>query len=133
MPAPIQDNQDNQEPVMHFMQAHDWEDPIMVKTMEACDLIEYYLSSLSLETWRQKYDDFNRIKANGPVKLDQIFDIEILHESLNILIRADELWIADLNDKLTYLNNIYGIEIVCEKDNQGKYICDSWVVIDIKN
>ena len=136
MPAHVQDNQDNQdneEQVMHFMHEYDWDDPVMVKTMEACDLIEYYLSGLSLETWRQKYDEFNRIKANGPVQLGQIFDPEILHESLNILIRADELWIADINDKLTYLNNTYGIEIVCEKDNQGKYIRDSWFVIDIKN
>ena len=130
MPAQhVQEEDHEEEPVMHFMHAHDWDDPVEVKVMEACDEIEDYLSGLSLDEWRQKCDEFNRIQ--GSVSLNQIISEQFFHDCLAVLVNTNRFCYVGLDDKIAYLMNKYGIQLVCAMDNRDEYIHD-WKVIDMR-
>ena len=131
MPEHMPEHMPEEEPVMHFMHAHDWDDPVEVRIMEACDEIEDYLSGLSSEAWRQKCDEFNRIKVNGSVSLDQIISEQFFHDCLAVLVNTNRFCIVDLEGKINYLMNKYGIRLVCATDNRDEYIHD-WVVTDMR-
>ena len=142
MPAQKQDDgvqdqqhdlqQDEDEQVMHFVHVYGEDDPVMIRIMEACDEIEDYLSGLSLAAWGQKCDEFNRIKVNGQVPLDQIISEQFFHDCLGVLVAINRFCPVDFNYKLNYLMNKYGILLVCGVDNRGEYVHDSWVITDMR-
>ena len=124
--------QDEDEQVMHFVHVYGEDDPVMIRIMEACDEIEDYLSGLSLAAWGQKCDEFNRIKVNGRVPLDQIISEQFFHDCLGVLVAINRFCPVDFNYKLNYLMNKYGILLVCGVDNRGEYVHDSWVITDMR-
>ena len=124
--------QDEDEQVMHFVHVYGEDDPVMIRIMEACDEIEDYLSGLSLAAWGQKCDEFNRIKVNGRVPLDQIISEQFFHDCLGVLVAINRFCPVDFNYKLNYLMNKYGIRLVCGVDNRGEYVHDSWVITDMR-
>ena len=124
--------QDEDEQVMHFVHVYGEDDPVMIRIMEACDEIEDYLSGLSLAAWGQKCDEFNRIKVNGQVPLDQIISEQFFHDCLGVLVAINRFCPVDFNYKLNYLMNKYGILLVCGVDNRGEYVHDSWVITDMR-